>query len=139
MKYNNRKYNHLVLQNYIYIALFESKCAVYYAERMASSIENILEVLQFVFLRDIKEDKYAKYLHEIVLIGTYVYAKSASFSKKSINYSFTKTKQEELCNEMLLEFSIIKHHEVSHVVSTSMSDFKYKYTSLIDKYSYSIY
>ena len=287
MKYNHRKYNHLVLQNYIYIALFESKYAVYYAERMAASIENILEVLQFVFLRDIQEEEYVKYLHEIVLIGTHVALKSATLSKKPTNYSFikeklseakisyknknhintipqyenllklltdaisqdesgknlklvndkttavnmiyfkkeydmlfesietnekvysaidtienskfpddstscvlsrntaiheihqgfthlarhvnsgysdgkemerfkshvrraaldllklsiesmrnyfTKTKQADLCNEMLLEFSTIKNQEVSNVVSTSMPDFKFRYTSLINKF-----
>lgn len=271
--------------------MFESKYAVYYAERMAASVENVLEVLQFVFLRDITEEEYTKYLHEVILLGTHVALKSAAFSKNPTSYSFikeklseaknsynsknyinaisqyenllklltnaisqdennknlkvvsdkpttltmksftkeyemlfdsfetnekiyslistrenskfpdndtscilsrntaiheihqgfthlarhvnsgysddkeierfkshirraaldllklsiesirnyfTKTNQEDLCNEMLIEFSVIKNQEVSNVVSTAMPDFKFRYTELINKYYKSI-
>jgi hypothetical protein len=56
-------------------------------------------------------------------------------SIESMRNYFTKTQQEELCNMMLLEFSSIKNLEVSNVVSTSMPDFKFRYTSLINKYA----
>lgn len=84
-QYNHRKYNQLILKNYIYLSLLESKYAVYYGERIAASIENVLEILQFVFLRDITEEEYSAYLNEIVKVGTYVALKSAEFNNNGIN------------------------------------------------------
>ena len=80
-----KKYNHLALKNYAYLALFESKYAVYYNERMAASLENVLEVFQYIFLRNITEEEYSKYLYEIVQMGTYVLKKSAECQNKKIH------------------------------------------------------
>jgi len=80
-----KKYNHLALKNYAYLALFESKYAVYYNERIAASVENVLEVFQYIFLRDITEEEYSKYLYEIVQIGTYVLKKSAECQNKKVD------------------------------------------------------
>lgn len=76
---------HLAIKNYAYLALFESKYAVYYNERIAASLENILESLQYIFLREITDKEYSNYLFEIVLIGTYVVKKSAEFTSKKIH------------------------------------------------------
>ena len=86
-KYNNREYNHLILKNYQFLSLFESKYAIYNGERIASSIEKILEILQDVFLKDITQKKYSDYLYQIVLIGSNVTKKSAEFSGKKISQS----------------------------------------------------
>jgi len=89
------KYNDFVLKNYAYLALFESKYAVYYNTRIASSLEKILEVLQQIFLRDITDQEYSIYLHEIVKIGTFVIKKSAEFNDKALGemYNFESIQQ----------------------------------------------
>lgn len=78
------KNNQLILQNYAYLALFESKYTIYHNERIASSIEKILEILQYIFLRDITDKEYSYYLYEIAILGTYVLKKSAEFKNISI-------------------------------------------------------
>ena len=73
------KNNQLILKNYAYLALFESKYAVYFNERIATSIEKILEILQNIFLRDITDKEYSYYLYEIAKLGTYILKKTVEF------------------------------------------------------------
>lgn len=85
MRSNQRKYNHLILKNYVYLSLFESKYAIYNGERIASSVEKALEILQYIFMRDITEEEYSSFLRETFLVGSAVAKKSAEFSNQTIN------------------------------------------------------
>jgi hypothetical protein len=123
------KYNDFVLKNYAYLALFESKYAVYYNTRIASSLEKILEVLQQIFLRDITDQEYSIYLYEIIKIGTHVIKKSAEFNDKALDkmYNF------ELIQKLL--FSSKKAHEDGNY-STSITDFEQLLTLISDTISH---
>jgi hypothetical protein len=80
----NKHYNNKILHNYLYLSIFESKYAVYFNERIASSIEKTLVITQYIFLRDITEDEYAQFLKETVMIGTHVAKKASENSNKRI-------------------------------------------------------
>jgi hypothetical protein len=125
------KYNDFVLKNYAYLALFESKYAVYYNARIASSLEKILEVLQHIFLRDITDQEYSIYLYEIIKIGTHVIKKSAEFNDKALDkmYNF------ELIQKLL--FSSKKAHEDGNY-STSITDFEQLLTLISDTISHAV-
>ena len=124
-EYNHRKYNQQALKNYVYLSLFESKYAVYYGERLATSIEKVLTVLQFVFMRDITEEEYSSYLKELVIIGTHVLNKSSKSSGKDIkNISLIRrTISEAQKSEKIANYinSIPKYERLLSIISNEIS------------------
>jgi hypothetical protein len=123
------KNNNLILKNYAYLALFESKYAVYYNERIVSSLEKILEVLQYIFLRNITDEEYSTFLYEVVKVGTFVIKKSAKFNHKE----FEQMQNFEHIQQLLVSsrdahknenfvLGISKFEELLALISDTISD-----------------